>query len=705
MQMLYRRFTPALLIVCLMIAQARGDDWQGINGNLGNRKSNETIGSIDWSSASPPTLDWTISTPAGFSSFTVADGKAFTLITRSGLEYCVAINIETSVEIWAAPMSTASYPGGAGTGDGPRSTPTADGERVYVMDNEMMLYCFNDETGAVVWSKNLQTNFGGRQIQYDYGASPLLEGELIIVSGGGAGQFILAFNRTDGALVWQTDADEYATHSTPVAADIHGVRQIVFVATTAYGNGTDRAFLISVNAATGVEIWRSGASNFSYSYGASPVVCGNYVYFSEDYNIGATLYQVNADFSTTLVWENNSSLENYWSTPVYYDGYLYGLYSTDNTNTLKCVAIPSGTVMWSQSGFTQGGVILVDDKLIALRENGDVYVVEASPSGYSLVANAHIVDVGSGKCWSSPSFSDNYLYVRSTQEGARFEFSTLAVPPLNPPSNPGADPIGTNSITWTWQDNSTDETGFKVYAGAGATAPGTVTHTTAADVELWEMTSLAVNTQYAMQVQATDGVSDGDKTDVFTAWTLAATPAAMEVTSPTVNSLVVTFNSSDGNPAGTEYALHCVTGDQWVQPDGTLSASAAWQTAAAWGTAPLTVTGLNGGTQYTFAARARNGADVETSDGPSDSAGTDCTLTYAAGIGGTLTGASPQIIPWGGDGTTVEAVADEGYIFNQWSDASELNPRTDTNVTADINVTADFNHIVETSAKNWHIFQ
>lgn len=66
------------------------------------------------------------------------------------------------------------------------------------------------------------------------------------------------------------------------------------------------------------------------------------------------------------------------------------------------------------------------------------------------------------------------------------------------------------------------------------------------------------------------------------------------------------------------------------------------------------------------------------------------TLSYSAGPNGSITGNTSQSVDYGGSGTQVTAVADTGYHFVQWSDASTSNPRTDTNVMADVDVTAQF---------------
>ncbi len=66
------------------------------------------------------------------------------------------------------------------------------------------------------------------------------------------------------------------------------------------------------------------------------------------------------------------------------------------------------------------------------------------------------------------------------------------------------------------------------------------------------------------------------------------------------------------------------------------------------------------------------------------------TLTYAAGAHGSISGACPRRVTYGGDGTAVTAVPATGYHFVKWSDNKTANPRTDTNVTADLSVSASF---------------
>jgi len=196
----------------------------------------------------------------------------------------------------------------------------------------------------------------------------------------------------------------------------------------------------------------------------------------------------------------------------------------------------------------------------------------------------------------------------------------ISLIPESEPMSPTANVGSSSRITWGWADESRNEARFDVYAAPGASAPETVVHTAAANTNSWEHGGLAANTQYAMQVAAINSYGAA-KARSITAWTHAEVPVAPIVNSTTEDSIDVSMGESDANPEGTEYALRCTTTSQWVQADGSLGDAPEWQTSAAWGS--TTVTGLIGATEYAFSARARNGAGVETADGPPVSAVTN----------------------------------------------------------------------------------
>jgi outer membrane protein assembly factor BamB len=396
--------------------QYRGPNFDGIS------KEKINPSKLNWSAGGPKIL-WKIETPRGFSSFTVSEGKAFTVVARDVdgqmMEVCIAVDAETGKEIWGKPLGIAKYqPGGdTGTpdnkgGDGPRSTPAISEGRVYVSTPKLVLYCLDAKTGQEIWKHDLIKEFAGRNIPWENAASPVIDGDLVFFAGGGPGQSLIAFNKKDGSVVWK-GFDERITHSTPTVATIHGVRQVIFFL---------QSGLLSVEAKTGRELWRF-PFRFNVSTAISPVVCGeDLVYCAAGYDVGSGLCRIVKDgdkFKAETVWKipGNKPVCNQWSTPIYKDGYLYGVFAFKEfgNGPLKCVEVATGKVMWEKPGYGMGQVTMVDDKLIALADNGRLAIIDPNPKEYKEITSAKVLE---GKCWSTPAFSNGRIYIRSTKEGA-----------------------------------------------------------------------------------------------------------------------------------------------------------------------------------------------------------------------------------------------------------------------------------------------
>lgn len=236
---------------------------------------------------------WKRDTNNGFSSFAVAGGKAYTLVTgeadgNTG-EMLACLDVKTGKEQWSKPLSVmGKYDGGgdAGTsdnkgGDGTRSTPVVNGGKVYVIDSNLLVACFDAATGKEVWKRDVMRENAGVQIKWHNAASPVIEGDVLMLCGGGGGQALLGLNKNTGEVIWKGE-DDKMTHATPVLATIHGVRQCVFF--------TQRG-LVAVQPADGKVLWRQDYK-FAVSTAASPVVWEDIVYCSAGYGVGAGAYKI-----------------------------------------------------------------------------------------------------------------------------------------------------------------------------------------------------------------------------------------------------------------------------------------------------------------------------------------------------------------------------------------------------------------------------
>lgn len=405
-----------LTLFAATVVTTMADDWPQYRGPNHDGTSNEKLLQKRWPTGGPATVWRTKDLPDGFSSFTVAGGRAFTLCTRKKIETVVAVDALSGKELWSHAMTPADYGNGGGNagtrdnsgGDGPRSTPTVDGDRVYALSADLVLDCLDARSGKPVWRRDLIKENAARNIRWENAASPLIDGNLLFVAGGGDGQALLALDKSNGKVVWATQND-LMTHATPVLATIHNVRQVVFFTQTG---------LVGCEVRSGKVLWRH-PFQFSTSTAAAPIVAGDIVYCSAGYGVGSTAVRLGRDFKVTELWRihGHADVANHWSTPVHRDGYLYGMFSFKKygDGPLKCVELKTGKVIWEKEGFGAGNVIIADGHVIALTDSGELVLVEATPAAYREAARARVL---TGKCWTTPTLSNGRLYVRSTKEAA-----------------------------------------------------------------------------------------------------------------------------------------------------------------------------------------------------------------------------------------------------------------------------------------------
>ncbi len=414
------------LVLAVSAGTLAAADWPQYRGPNANGTTSEAIAKA-WPASGPRQI-WKTPVNAGFSSFAVAGGKAFTLVTRTidnvKNETCVALDAESGKELWAASLGFAKYDGGGDDGaahnrggDGPRSTPAVDGGRVYVLTAALVLNCLDAKDGKVIWKKDLVKDHAARNIRWQNAASPVIEGDSIFVCAGGEGQSLLAFDKTTGDVRWKGESD-MMTHATPVMATILGQRQVIFYT---------QSGLVAVAPKDGKVLWRY-AFQYNVSTAASPVVGGDIVFCAAGYGVGAGAVRISKDgagFKATELWRKRNQHMNHWSTSVYHDGHLYGLFGFKQWEKvpLKCIELATGEEKWSKEGYGQGGTILAGGNLVTLAENGDLVVVEATPKAYNETARHKAV---TGKCWNNVAIANGRIYARSTKEGVCVDVSPQA---------------------------------------------------------------------------------------------------------------------------------------------------------------------------------------------------------------------------------------------------------------------------------------
>ena len=391
--------TAIFLFSALLLppSSAEWNQWLGPNRD---GKSTESELLREWPDGGPARV-WQIdSLGAGYSSLAVADGRLFTQGLKNGKQVLMALDAETGKTVWET-VHGGKYSNGRG--DGPRGTPTVDGDRVYALGGDGNLICADIASGAKIWEKHLLKAYGGRNIRWGISESPLVDGDRVIVNAGGRGASIVALNKRTGAEIWKTQSDR-AGYSSAVAVDIEGMRHyIVFTGEAAVG----------VQAENGELLWRYGPVSNSTANIATPVVKDNFVFLSSSYGTGCALLSLEktgGSISASEIYFSRD-MRNHYSSSILIDGFLYGY----SSRILTAMNFKTGEVAWRDRSVGKGQIIHADGRLYILGEDGVVGLVEPNPGEYREISRFEI-GTGGHPTWTLPVISGGKLYLRDQNQ-------------------------------------------------------------------------------------------------------------------------------------------------------------------------------------------------------------------------------------------------------------------------------------------------
>lgn len=405
---------PIALALCLLAgtALAAPADWPQLRGPNRDGVSRETGLLKSWPGAGPKVL-WRVPLGEGYSHLAVSKGRLFTLYGAGVNDFAGAYDAATGKLLWRVPLGP-KYTDGQG--NGPRSTPTVDGDMVYTLTATGRLSALNAADGKKVWEHDLRAKFGAEPPQWGISTSPLVEGNLLLVDvGGSGGKSLVAFDKKTGKAVW-TSQSEAAGYSAPIAITVGGVRQVIFF--------TGRAVL-AVAPKDGRLLWRVPWKTDWDVNAATPIfVAPDKLYVSSGYDTGAALLKISVvegRVGAEEVWQNRK-MKNTFSSSVLHNGHIYGF----DKAVLKCIVAATGEEKWKESGFGHGSLILADGQLVVLTERGKLLLVEATPAAYREKGSSQIL---SGKCWTAPTLANGRLYLRNEEELLALDWTGAAPKP------------------------------------------------------------------------------------------------------------------------------------------------------------------------------------------------------------------------------------------------------------------------------------
>jgi outer membrane protein assembly factor BamB len=382
-------------------------DWPQFLGPERNGVYNGPPLARSWPAGGPRVV-WRRPVGEGFAGPVVVAGRLI-LFHRMGKEEIVeSLDAATGTPQWRYAYPT-SYRDSFGFDEGPRAVPVVVNGRIYTFGAEGQLHAIDLQTGKRVWSVDTQKEFAPRLGFFGRAGSPLVENGRVIANIGDSfdGGGVIAFNADTGAVLWQATRHE-ASYSSPVGATFDGQRRALFFT---------RRGLIALDPATGAEIfereWRSRSDNSVNA--ATPLVIGNLIFLSATYETGAAVLQVSGNQLKQL-WANDDVLSNHYATSVHYNGTLYGFHGRQEYGpSFRAVDLKTGAVRWSEEKFRAGTVTLAGDRLLILREGGELVMAEATPKAFRPLARAKVLQPNAR---GYPAIADGFLYARNSDARA-----------------------------------------------------------------------------------------------------------------------------------------------------------------------------------------------------------------------------------------------------------------------------------------------
>jgi outer membrane protein assembly factor BamB len=391
-------FSAVLLFLCASVsttAQSPGDwpQWRGPNRD---GISKETGLLKQWPEGGP-TLVWKANgAGTGYSSMSVSKGRIYTMGLRGDREYIIAFDAATGREAWATPHGSAYRDS---RGDGPRGTPTIDGNKGYALGANGDLSCFDATTGRIFWTMNVLSKFGGSNINWGISESPLVLGDKLLVNPGGPNASIVALDKKDGALIWKSQSDK-AGYSSAITVDAGGTNQVVFFT-------SQRA--VGLDLKDGKLLWEYQRPANDVANVATPVARANRVFISSDYGVGGGLVEIKAENNGVRANEVyfTKEMRNHHSTSILVGDHLYGF----SSSILTAMRFDTGEIAWKDRSVGKGSLVYADGHLYCFSENGVVGLVEATPAGYR-EKGRFTIKQQSLPTWAHPIISGGRLYIR-----------------------------------------------------------------------------------------------------------------------------------------------------------------------------------------------------------------------------------------------------------------------------------------------------
>jgi outer membrane protein assembly factor BamB len=346
-------------------------------------------------------LEWSAPLGPSYSGPIVSSDRIFVTETKDKkFELVRAFDRSNGKQIWETQwegsMSVPFF--AASNGSWIRATPALEGERLYVGGMRDMLVCLDAGSGKTVWKVDFVATMNSAPPTFGFVSSPLVHGDSVYVQAGGG---VVRLDKLTGKILWKSLDDgggmDGSAFSSPVIATIAGQEQLVV---------QSRTRLAGVSLQDGSVYWSQEIPAFRGMNILTPTVIGDSIFTSSYGGKSALLGIVRngSGWQVSEVWTHKS--QGYMSSPVVVGEQIYL-----HLRNQRCVCLDAATgkERWTTTPFGKYWSLIANgDKLLALDQNGELLLIQASPDAFKLIARRKVAE----DSWAHLAIAGDQLVVR-----------------------------------------------------------------------------------------------------------------------------------------------------------------------------------------------------------------------------------------------------------------------------------------------------
>lgn len=389
------------------VASALPGVWPGFRGPNSNAIVAEEAPSslnLAWE-AQPPRAVWGIELGEGYAGAAVAGGRVYVLDydqERQG-DVVRCLSLDDGREIWRF-----FYPVKIKRNHGmSRTVPVVTEDSVITLGPKCHVVCLDAVTGELRWKRDLVREDGAEVPPWYAGQCPLVDGGRLILGVGGPDALVMALDFRTGEVIWQTPNPSgwKMTHSSVVPMDLGGEKSYVYCASGG---------VVGVSSTDGRLLWEYPDWHINIANVPTPVVIDSErVFLTGGYNTGSMMLAVKpgggAYVPEALFRLDPKVFGSDQQTPIYYDGYIYGVRPDGQ---LACLDT-DGRIRWTSSSarkFGLGPYTIIDGFIFVMNDEGHLTVARATPDAYTQMTAARVLQ--GHDSWGPMAFVSGRLLVR-----------------------------------------------------------------------------------------------------------------------------------------------------------------------------------------------------------------------------------------------------------------------------------------------------